>query len=89
MSKTILFYWSKGAQMRVKLLNWIAKCIKKGEPCYLNVLAKKVNLSHVAVKKHLDLLLEEEYIKEINPNGKPVYLDLTAKGKDVLAEFKK
>lgn len=89
MSRTILFYWSKGAQMRVKLLNWIDMCKKKGEPCYLNLLAKKVGLSHVAVKKHLNLLLDEGYIKEINPKGKPVYVELTVKGEQVLSEFRK
>jgi hypothetical protein len=32
---------------------------------------------------------EENYIKEINPDGKPVYLELTEKGVEVLKEFKK
>ncbi|MEK6941245.1 MAG: hypothetical protein AABW85_00080 [archaeon] len=89
MSKTILFYWGKGAAIRVKLLNEIYKCNKNNHPCYLNLLAEKVGLTHVAVKKHLDLMLEEEYIKEINPAGKPVYIELTEKGKGVLKEFKK
>ncbi len=89
MSKTILFYWSKGAKVRVKLLNEIDKCGKKNEPCYLNVLAEKLGLSHVGVKKHIDLMIEEEYVKEINPNGKPIYLELTEKGAGVLKEFKK
>lgn len=89
MSKTILFYWSKGAKMRVKLLNEIHKCNKRNEACYLNLLAEKVKLSHVAVKKHLDIMVEEDYVKELNPNGKPVYLELTEKGIEVLKEFKK
>jgi predicted transcriptional regulator len=52
-------------------------------------IAKKFNVTHVAVKKHLDLLLEEGYVKQINPKSKPVYLELTKKGKDVLNEFAK
>lgn len=89
MSKTILFYWSKGAKVRVKLLNEIDKCNKKKEPCYLNVLAEKLNLSHVGVKKHLDLLVKEGYVNEMNPQGKPVYIELSDSGKEVLKEFKK
>ena len=89
MSKTILFYWSKGAKMRVKILNEIYKCNKRNEACYLNLLSEKVKLSHVAVKKHLDLMVEEDFVKELNPKGKPVYLELTSKGIEVLKEFKK
>jgi DNA-binding transcriptional ArsR family regulator len=88
MSKSILFYWSKGAETRIKILSEIYKCNKKNKACYLNSLSEKLGLSHVAVKKHLDLVLEEKYIKEINPEGKPVYLKLTDKGMDVLKEFK-
>ncbi|VVB65561.1 Uncharacterised protein [Candidatus Gugararchaeum adminiculabundum] len=85
--KTILFYWSKGADVRRKIIKAIAECEKKENPCYLNLLAEKFELSHVAVKKHLDLLLEEGYVKILNPDGKPVYLALTKKGTDMLQEF--
>ena len=89
MSKTILFYWSKGAKVRVKLLNEIDKCSKKNEPCYLSLLAEKLGLSHVGAKKHLDLIIKEGYVKELNPEGKPVYVELSDDGKDVLKEFKR
>jgi len=89
MSKSILFYWGKGAEVRVKLLNIISKCNKKNEPCYMNLLAEKLGLSHVAVKKHIDLMLEEGFVEVINPEGKPVYLKLTQDGEEVLSEFRK
>lgn len=85
--KTILFYWSKGADTRRTLIRTIADCERHGEACYLNLLAEKIKLSHVAIKKHLDLMLEEGYIKILNPGGKPVYLALTPKGIEVLKEF--
>lgn len=89
MPKSILFYWGKGSSMRVKLLHEIHKANLEQKPCYLNLLAEKVGVSHVAAKKHLDLMIEEEYVREINPNGKPVYLEITEKGIGVLNEFKK
>jgi predicted ArsR family transcriptional regulator len=85
--KTILFYWSKGSDTRRKLIRLIAQCEREGEPCYLNILAEKMGLSHVAIRKHLDLLVDEEYVKVLNPGGKPVYLALTPKGIDMLKEF--
>jgi len=85
--KTILFYWSKGADIRRGIVKSIGECERKKKPCYLNLLAEKFGLSHVAIKKHLDLLREEGYVSELNPNGKPVYLSLSKKGIEVLAEF--
>lgn len=87
--KTILFYWSKGAETRVRILKEICGCATKGEPCYLNTIAAKMEISHVGIKKHLDLLLEEGYVRIINPGGKPGFLELTHKGEEVLAEFSK
>ena len=85
--KTILFYWSKGSDTRRTLIRIISECERKSEACYLNLLAEKLKLSHVAVKKHIDLMLEGEYVKMLNPGGKPVYLALTEKGIEVLKEF--
>jgi DNA-binding MarR family transcriptional regulator len=87
--KSVLFYWGKGAGLRVKLLNEINKCNKQKKPCFLSKLAKVFGLTHVAIKKHLDLMIEEGYVKSINPGGKPVYLELTEKGLEVLKEFKR
>lgn len=87
--KTILFYWSKGADTRRKIIKSTHECEKKNKPCFLNILAKKFNLTHVAVKKHVDLLIEEKFIEPINPSGKPVYLRLTSSGKEILKELRK
>jgi predicted ArsR family transcriptional regulator len=85
--KTILFYWSKGADTRVKILRTIQRCNARGKGCYLNTIAASMDLSHVGIKKHLDLLIEEGYVKIINPGGKPVFLELSHRGRDVLDEF--
>jgi len=85
--KTILFYWSKGAETRVRILKRIHECSVKGEACYLNTLAVSLKLSHVGIKKHLDLLIDENYVRVLNPGGKPGFLELTRKGLEVLNEF--
>jgi predicted ArsR family transcriptional regulator len=71
----------------VKILKKIGQCSAKGEGCYLNTIAASLKLSHVGIKKHLDLLTEEGYVRLINPGGKPVFLELTHKGREVLSEF--
>ncbi len=88
-NKTVLFYWSRGAEVRRDVVRLIGDAQKKNEPAFLNALAKELELSHVAVKKHLDLLVEEGYVESINPDGKPVYLKLSASGKAVYAEIRK
>jgi len=85
--KTILFYWSKGSDTRVRMIRVIAECEREGKPCYLNLIAQKLSLSHVALKRHLDILIKYEYVEILNPGGKPVYLALTPKGIEVLKEF--
>ncbi len=87
-SKSILFYWSKGADIRRRILLFINKHNKKNKPCFLNQIAKELEVTHVAAKKHIDLLVEEGYISQINPKGKPIYLGLTEKGSKVVSEFK-
>ncbi len=85
--KTILFYWSKGSDTRRRILRLIAESARRDAPSYLNQLAEKLKLSHVAVKKHLDLLIEEKYVEILNPDGKPNFLALTAKGREMLKEL--
>ncbi len=85
--KTILFYWSRGAETRRDIIMLAAECGKKEKPCYLSTLAKRLKLSHVAIKKHVDLLLEEGYMKVTNPGGKPAFLALTGKGREVFNEI--
>jgi len=86
-SRSVLFYWSKGAHTRRRILSLMQKLNDEHNPCFLNVLSELMELSHVAVKKHIELLIDEEYIKPLNPDGKPVYLELTDTGRDVLQEF--
>ncbi|MBI5227800.1 ArsR family transcriptional regulator [Candidatus Micrarchaeota archaeon] len=85
--KTILFYWSKGADTRVKMIKFIARCERESEPCYLNLIAENFKLSHVAIKKHLDLLVESGYVKVLNSGGKPLFLALSKNGIEILREF--
>ena len=75
--------------MRVKILHEIYKCGQGNEPCFLSKLAKKFKMSHVALRKHLELMVEDGFVEEINPDGKPVYVKLTEKGLKTLKEFKK
>lgn len=89
LSKSILFYWSKGSGTRRKIIKFVHDCEKKGKPCFLNAIAEKFSLTHVAVKKHIDLLIEEKYIFQINPSGKPVYLKLTGSGEEIVEELGK
>lgn len=87
--KSILFYWGKGAETRVRIIQLIHECNQKKQACYLNQLAQKMNLSHVAIMKQLGLLIEDGYVREMNPGGKPVYLELTSKGEEINKEFQK
>jgi DNA-binding transcriptional ArsR family regulator len=87
--KSILFYWGKGADTRVAIIKAISTCNEKNEPCFLNQIAQTIDLSHVAIMKHLSLLVEEGYVRELNPQGKPIYIELTENGKKILREFTK
>ena len=87
--KTILFYWSKGSEIRRKIIKIIKRCEKENMPCYLNSISAELRLSHVAVKKHLDIMIEDSYVRILNPDGKPQYLQLTEKGNDVINELLK
>lgn len=85
--KTVLFYFSKGSKIRVRILQLIQNYNIKNKPIFLNIIAKKLKISHVATKKHIDILEEYSYVKALNPNGKPLFLTLTKKGKDIIKEF--
>ncbi len=86
--KSVLFYWSKGAEIRRKIILLIDNLNKEQKACFLNIIADKLKISHVGIKKHIDLLIEEKYIEQINPKGKPIFLQLSKKGKDLVKEFK-
>ncbi len=81
---SILFFWGKGSGTRRKIIRIMEKWEKRGKPCFLNSIAKEIGISHVAAKKHIDLLVEEGYIRQINPGGRPVFLELTEKGRKAL-----
>ena len=86
-SRSVLFYWSKGADTRRRILSTTRELNDENEPCFINVLAEKLDLSHVAIKKHIGLLVDEQYIRQMNPDGKPIYLELTDTGREVLDEI--
>jgi predicted ArsR family transcriptional regulator len=85
--RTILFYWSKGADVRRKIIKIIKEAQGKNEPIFLNRIASILELTHVTVKVHLDLLVEEGYVSVINPEGKPHFLNLTKKGEGLYREL--
>jgi len=86
-SPSVLFYWSKGADTRRRILVVTRKLNDEHQPCFINVLSEELELSHVAIKKHVELLVEGKFLKQMNPNGKPIYLELTDSGRKVLAEL--
>ena len=86
--KSICFYWSKGAEIRRKIILLIDRCNKTNKACFMNILADELKISHVGMKKHIDLLIEEKYISQVNPSGKPIYLQLTKLGKEIVKELK-
>ena len=86
--KSILFYWSKGSDIRRKTILQINKLNKENKACFLNIIAEKLKISHVGLKKHIDLLIEEGYIQQVNPSGKPIFLKLSKKGTKLAKELK-
>lgn len=86
-SRSVLFYWSKGSATRRRILSVTGELNQTNQPCFINVLSEKLNLSHVAIKKHVELLVEENYLRQMNPEGKPIYLELTENGRGVLKEL--
>ncbi len=85
--KSVLFYWSKGANVRRKLMVYAANREKEREPYFLNSIAAHLNISRTAAKKHLKLLLNGKFLTEVNPGGKPVFLRLTKAGKRIVKEL--
>ena len=85
--ESILFVWGKGAGTRRKILHLLKQCGKE-EPCFLNRIAHELGISHVATRKHLTLLIEGGYVQPLNPDGKPVYLTLTEKGKRAAKKYR-
>lgn len=85
--KSVLFYWSKGAEVRRNIIKFIYESNLQNKPCFLNILSIKFKMSHTGMKKHIDLLIEEKYVKAINLGGKPIYLEMTDKGREMLKEL--
>jgi predicted ArsR family transcriptional regulator len=85
MDESVLFYFSKGADTRRDIIQIVKE--KQDEGIYLTEIADKLDMSHVAARKHIELLREEDYLEHINPEGKPKYLRLTKNGERILDEF--
>ncbi len=84
-----MFYWSKGADARRQIVAAMFNCEKNNAPCFPSELARRLKLSHVAILNHLALLEKEGYVRCLNPGGKPAFIALTEKGKQVAGEFLK
>lgn len=85
MDGSVLFYFSKGADTRREIIQIVEK--KQDDGIYLSEIAEELEMSHVAARKHIELLREEDYLEHINPEGKPKYLKLTENGKRILENF--
>ncbi len=85
--KSILLYWSKGADARRRILLLMLRREESNSPSFTSEIARRLKLSHVAVINHLELLEGEGYVRRLNPGGKPAYIALTEKGKRVAQEF--
>lgn len=86
MDETVLFYLSDGGDTRLEILELVEEAEKNQEGMYLNKLSDKLEMSHVAARKHLQLLIDEKYLQYKNPEGKPKYLELTTDGYRILSE---
>lgn len=76
---SIIFLHSKGANTRRKIIKILHKQTENDLHNAV-MLAKKTEISKVSIKKHIDLLVKNEYVKKINPESKPIFLMLTEKG---------
>lgn len=86
MDETVLFYLSEAGDKRLKMLQLVAEAEEEKEGMYLTKMAEEIGISHVAARKHLQLLLDENYLQYKNPDGKPKFLELTEKGRGVLED---
>lgn len=86
MDETVLFYLADGGDIRLEILRLIQEAEQNNDGMYLNRLADELDMSHVGVRNHLQLLIEEGYVSYKNPDGKPKFLEITDEGKRVLEE---
>jgi DNA topoisomerase IA len=88
---SVLFLWSKGAFIRRKILLEVHNAEKNRSPIFvtrlqqilINKMEKKPSRS--TIRKHVNVLLEFNYIRIINKEGKPKYLALTDLGEKVIS----
>ena len=83
----ILFKLTKGADTRKEII----KRLKRQEEdvyrhCLLS-LAMDMRTSEAGIKKHIDLLTSKGYIQRVEKNKKPIFLQLTNKGRDAAIKF--
>lgn len=86
MDEAVLFYLSPAGEKRLTILRLVNEAEDEQEGMYLNKIADELDISHVAARKHLELLLEGDYLRYKNPDGKPKYLEMTTDGYRVLSE---
>ncbi len=86
MDETVLFYLLEAGDKRLKMLRLVTEAEEEQEGMYLTKLAENLDISHVAARKHLQLLLDEGYLQYKNPDGKPKFLELTEEGHDILED---
>lgn len=87
MIENIIFLHSKGAEVKRKIIGTLFVQDIHQHIHSLSSLSFEFNISKVAVKKHLDYLHYMGYVEKINPNGKPVFLRLTDKGRQTAKKF--
>ncbi|MHA1983918.1 MAG: hypothetical protein ACW967_06155 [Candidatus Hodarchaeales archaeon] len=87
---SVLFLWSKGAFIRRKILLEVHNAEKNRNSIFVTklqqILGNKMEkqLSRSTIRKHVNVLLEFNYIRIINKEGKPKYLALTDLGKKII-----
>ncbi|MDY6770683.1 MAG: winged helix-turn-helix domain-containing protein [Candidatus Nanohaloarchaea archaeon] len=86
MDETVLFYLSDGGDVRLKILELVRDAEENDEGMYLTKLADELDMSHVGARNHLQLLLDEGYVRYKNPDGKPKFLEITDEGERVLED---
>ncbi|MHA2105696.1 MAG: hypothetical protein ACW981_19900 [Candidatus Hodarchaeales archaeon] len=90
---SVLFLWSKGAFIRRKILLEVHNAEKNRSPIFVTklqqILDNKIDNypSRSTIRKHVNVLLEFNYIRIINKKGKPKYLALTDFGKKIITLF--
>ncbi|MGM5484707.1 MAG: HTH domain-containing protein [Nanobdellota archaeon] len=85
--ENMIFLYSKGGESRRKIIQELYHQMKERYNNSVSTLAEELEISKVAVKRHVDRLIELGYIEKLNPRGKPIYLELTEKGQETAKKY--